>query len=264
MRPCAHLLRFTVRELNVSSPASANTDMDSDRSHSSCGKQAGARFRLWLSSVDGHTWVFCGLVAAYLAPIWAFTYLPTQDGPSHLYNAIILRDLVLGNSVYEKVFSLRLEFFPNWLSHILLAGLTLVMPALLAEKILASVYVVGFACGFRYFLRAFDKTRWEWTAIALLFVYNRCFFMGFYNFCLSMVLFWFTLGTCLRYDGRRPILISAIVCLLLLVSFFTHFMGYGMSVIAVGIVLAFSRKARSGGVLPLVVAALPSFGFAVS
>jgi hypothetical protein len=34
---------------------------------------------------------FSALVVAHLLPIWLFRHVPTQDGPSHLANAVILR-----------------------------------------------------------------------------------------------------------------------------------------------------------------------------
>ena len=36
--------------------------------------------------------IFTILSVLNLAPIWSFRYLPTQDGPSHLANALMLKD----------------------------------------------------------------------------------------------------------------------------------------------------------------------------
>ena len=37
--------------------------------------------------------LFWTLACLHLAPVWAFHYVPTQDGASHLDNAQILKDL---------------------------------------------------------------------------------------------------------------------------------------------------------------------------
>jgi hypothetical protein len=63
------------------------------------------------------------LVLAQLVPIWAFRYLPTQDGPSHLANALILRDYGNSTAGYETFYELRPEPLPNRSSHLLLMGL---------------------------------------------------------------------------------------------------------------------------------------------
>src|SRR5216684_257598 len=81
---------------------------------------------------------FAFLCLLYLAPVWIFPYLPTQDGPSHVYNAIILKDYGRPDTRYQEFFELRLEQFPNWISHALLFVLLHVFPPLIAEKLLAS------------------------------------------------------------------------------------------------------------------------------
>lgn len=43
-----------------------------------------ARRRRW------EPWAFAGLAAIHLLPIWLLVYVPTQDGPAHLENAVAL------------------------------------------------------------------------------------------------------------------------------------------------------------------------------
>src|SRR5262245_98712 len=108
----------------------------------------------------GEVVLFWALAIAHLIPVWTYRFLPTQDGPSHLDNAQILKEL--GNSAagYEAYFEIRAEPIPNWTSHLLLAGLLHIVAPLTAEKILATLYVLGFAASFRYFLGAFGpRTR---------------------------------------------------------------------------------------------------------
>ena len=42
---------------------------------------------------QGERVLFWALALLYLVPVWAYRYIPTQDGPSHLDNAQILKDL---------------------------------------------------------------------------------------------------------------------------------------------------------------------------
>src|SRR5262249_47677534 len=136
---------------------------------------------------------------AYLLPVWAFHFVPTQDGPAHLYNAQVIKDY--GNSAagYKQYFKIPPNTLPNWTSHLLLAGLLFLFPPLVAEKLLVSLYILGFAGSFRYFLGAFGERCRPLSWAGLLVVYNRCFWMGFYNYCLGLLLFWVVLGYCLRH-----------------------------------------------------------------
>ena len=54
------------------------------------------------------------LVALHLAPIWLFTYFPTQDGSSHIYNAYVLKEYHKHqNYRLREVYTLNLLLFPN-------------------------------------------------------------------------------------------------------------------------------------------------------
>src|SRR5689334_18657173 len=94
---------------------------------------------------------FAALAVCYVLPIWAFPYVPTQDGPCHLASAVLLRDL-LTDATGTEFFALRSEAIPNWTAHLLLAGLTTFVAPTSAEKILWSLYVVGLAYSIRRFL----------------------------------------------------------------------------------------------------------------
>jgi hypothetical protein len=171
-----------------------------------------------------------GVVALlFLVPVWAFPYLPTQDGPAHLSNAQILKDY--GNSAagYERFFEVRAEPLPNLTSHLLLAAHLYLFPPLVAEKVLVSLYVLGFAFSFRYFLGAFGPRCRALSPAGMLLVYNRCFWLGFYNYCLSLVLFWVILGYCVRRRGDFHLLQAVVLMLLFTAAYFTHLFGLLLS-----------------------------------
>src|SRR5438270_5013139 len=81
-----------------------------------------------------HVALFVAVAALHLLPIWRVHLLPTVDGPSHLYNAVVLRELAAGTPEFSRVFEVNKRLSPNWLGHALLA----VFPAapLIAEKLL--------------------------------------------------------------------------------------------------------------------------------
>jgi hypothetical protein len=183
--------------------------------------------KLWS---HGETVLFWLLAVLCVLPVWSFRYVPTQDGPSHLANAQILRDY--GNAVagYEAIFEIRDDPIPNWTSHLLLAGLLYLFPALIAEKVLVSLYLLGFAGAFRYFLGSFGERCRPLSWAGLLLLYNRCFWMGFYNYCLSLILVWVILGFCIRRRASLRLPEAAVLMLLFAVTYFTHLAGFGLAV----------------------------------
>src|SRR5262249_7230825 len=58
----------------------------------------------WLTSGRRPTILFALVVLGYLFPIWFFPYLPTQDGPSHLSNAVLLKDYGSPGTRYHEFF----------------------------------------------------------------------------------------------------------------------------------------------------------------
>jgi hypothetical protein len=202
-------------------------------------------------------WLFWLVVGLCLAPIWWIHFLPTQDGPAHLANAVILKDYDSPGARYRNFFEVRWEPLPNWTVHLLLAGLLHVVPPLSAEKIVVSLYALGFAWAFRYLQTAFGRPGGPVSLGALLLVYPRCFWMGFYNYCLSLVLFLALVGFCVRrsqWTSRD----AAIVCLLLLATWFTHLLGFLLAAAAalwLGASPTGPRLSRLGWII---IAALPA------
>jgi hypothetical protein len=188
-----------------------------------------SRVRQWLWH-HPEAVAFWALALLHLIPVWAFHYLPTQDGPSHLANAQILKDYGTPAAGYEAFFEVRWDPLPNWTSHLVLAGLLYLAPPLVAEKLLVSLYVLGFAGAYRYFVGSFGERCRPLSWAGLLFIYNRCFWMGFYNYCLSLVLLWIILGYCVRRRGALRVPQAAVLLLLFTVQYFTHLAGFLLAV----------------------------------
>ena len=135
-----------------------------------------------------YKYLFLFLLVAHLVPIWFFRYFPSQDGMVHVYNAYILKSYQ-NPALYKtrEVFQLNLTIFPNWVSHLLMAGSMLVVPPLIAEKILLTLCIVGVPLVFLYFQRSVDPANDCYVWLGFLFSYHYLLHMGFYNFSLSFV-----------------------------------------------------------------------------
>jgi hypothetical protein len=211
-----------------------------------------------IAAPSGAAFVFWLLTAVCLVPIWAFDYLPTQDGPAHLSSALALKDYGLAGTRYHEFIDVRSEPLPNWLAHLLLAGLMYVVSPLVAEKLLVSLYLVGFAAATRYFLTGLGGAGRLLAAAALLLVFNRCFWLGFYNYCLSLVLYWFVLGYVLRrrerLDWRHALALGG----LFLLAFFAHFFGFLLAAGSAAWLAVTARSRPLGRLAWILAAALPA------
>ena len=171
--------------------------------------------------------IIIALLVVHLLPIWIFRYFPTQDGPSHIYNAYVLKEYHKHeNYKLREVFKLNLALFPNWASHILLALLMYVFPPLVCEKILLSLCIGLLPLSLFYFLNAVDRGKTVFGLLGFLYAYNYMLQMGFYNFALSMPLFFFTLGYWWKHKDNMGTTNIALLYILLLGTYFCHFQSY--------------------------------------
>ncbi len=166
------------------------------------------------------------LIVIYLLPIWLFPYFPTQDGVSHVYNSQILTEYNNPAYQFRTYYEINWYPFPNWLSHFSLAMLMFVFPPLIAEKVFLSLYVILFPLAIRYFLTAVHPGRHSLVILSFTFIYNYLFLMGFYNFAVSVPLFFLALGYWYRHKGQMSIKRAVLLNFLLVLTYFAHLISY--------------------------------------
>ncbi len=130
--------------------------------------------------------LFIALLLLECAPFWALQYFPSQDGPSHLYNAAVLANYGT-EPLYQEYYRVNL-FSPagNAFTQYLLAILVKLTGPLFAQKLLLSSYIILFFLTFRYFLRSLTPYADYFALFAGTFAPNWFFYMGFWNFCFSI------------------------------------------------------------------------------
>jgi hypothetical protein len=169
------------------------------------------------------TVLFVALLAIEIAPIWYFRYFPSTDGPAHLENAAILREYHdPDRQLYRDFYTINTRPEPNWLGHLLLAGLLFVAPPLVAEKIVLTGYLLLLPLSARYAMRSIRPDAGFVALLAFPFVPNRFFHMGFHNFCYSFPLFFFVVGYWLRHRMEFTWPRTAMLGLLGLLLYFCH------------------------------------------
>jgi hypothetical protein len=97
---------------------------------------------------------------------------------------------------------------------------------LTAEKILLSLYVIGFPLAFIYFIGAVDPAKKPLGLFSFAFIYNYLFMMGFDNFVFSIPLAFWALGYFWKRRFRLTFGQAVVLNLLLLLVYFGHMITY--------------------------------------
>ena len=189
--------------------------------------------------------LFLALAVLHLVPLWSVRWLPTVDGPCHLYNASIFRELVAGsaNEAIRTMYDVDWRPHPNWAGTAFMAAAISIVPPVVAEKLFVTVILLtllasAWLLGKRHAFLVFP------------FAYHLFFLTyGFYNFSLSAGLYLLTLGA--WWKTRNPWLVAV----LLLTCYFTHPMATAFAIGSIGLLWLCAKDRRWTELLALIPAA---------
>lgn len=167
--------------------------------------------------------VLVGLIAIHLAPIWTHRIFPSQDGPLHLENAIVIAEHPAPESTaFREYYTVKWRPMTNQLGHLIMAAASRVGSPLFAEKVLLSTYVILLPLSVAYLVAGIAPGALAYAALSFPFVFNYPLHMGFYNFCLSMALGLFLFGLWIRHLDRFSKGATLGMGTLALLSFLAH------------------------------------------
>jgi hypothetical protein len=173
--------------------------------------------------VSGELLLFAALLAAHLLPIWVFPFFPSQDGPGHLALANILRQIdEPDGAVLREYYVHNPGAVPNWFIFAVMSRVLGFLPVPLTEKVVLSAYVLLLPISVRYALRGIAPGAAFLSVLAFPFVYNFALHMGFYNFCISLIGFFFTVGYWWRHRERMGWRSGAVLAALAVATYFCH------------------------------------------
>jgi hypothetical protein len=152
-------------------------------------------------SLDSSSSFYILLLAAHLAVVWLLPYIPTQDGPSHIYNLVILKDLLNGGKEWGDFFTFQLRAVPNLGFHIIAYPLLSLFSPLIVEKIFISTYIVLLGVSVPLFLLTFKRPVLPLAYLVFPVIFNFTLLMGFYSYVMAIPLFIlaFSLGWAVRH-----------------------------------------------------------------
>ncbi len=192
-----------------------------------------------------------GLTALYLVPFWAAPgYLPSTDGPSHVYNAWVMGQLAGPHPppLLRQYYYLNPQPVPNSLTHLALMALMWALPPATAEKALLSAYVLLMSGALWCLAGAVDRERAWLALLGLPFAWNVLLGMGFYNFCFSVPLLLLALAWWWRGRLRPGLGFAAVLDGLLVLCYFAHILAAALALAGIAVLwLASWRRERWRG-----------------
>ena len=180
------------------------------------------------------------LLVIHVLPTWLFKYTGTQDGPAHVHNAHILKVYHNHeNYILREVHERNPTLFPNWTSHAFMAALMYIFPPLVCEKIFFSLCIGLLPLSLLYLLNGIQKSKTLFCLVGFIFAYNYLLHMGFYNFALSVSLFFFAIGCWWRCEDKRSSRAFVTVYVWLTVVYLTHFQSYALLTVSLTVLGVF-------------------------
>ena len=136
-----------------------------------------------------HIYLYTVLLFAHVGLVWFLPYFPTQDGSSHIYNLVILRDLLNGGEKWGNFFSYQLSAVPNLGFNLLAYPILQFFTPLIVEKIFISIYIIFLGSSVPFFLHTFNKTSLPFIYFVFPVIFNFNLMMGFYSYVITVPLF---------------------------------------------------------------------------
>ncbi len=129
------------------------------------------------------------LLCSHMGLVWLLPYFPTQDGPSHVYNLVILKDLLNGGREWGNYFTYTLNAVPNLGFNLLSYPMLHFFPPLIVEKLFVSIYIGLMGVSVPLFLHTFNKRSLPFKYFVFPVIFNFNLLMGFYSFVIAVPIF---------------------------------------------------------------------------
>ncbi|MBK6540289.1 MAG: hypothetical protein IPG10_03200 [Flavobacteriales bacterium] len=174
-----------------------------------------------------------------VGPVFSHRFHFTTDGPAHVYNASLILQKLTGSIPGDAGWDFTPVPVPNWLGHALLALLLIPFETPEASKALHVLILAGLPIA----LRALALQRGPgppWRAHLIFpFAVHVPFAMGYYNFCLGLLVFvlficqWYHIEAHANATGstRRYVVLASLLVLLYL----AHLVPFGFALGWLGI-----------------------------
>ncbi len=171
-----------------------------------------------------------------MSPILCYNYFPTVDGPAHLYNARIIREMLFGDyQFYSTFYHFNNFLLPNWIGHIIAVASGFVLPLWAIEKLLILIIVAGTPLTILLLLNTL-KIKLPWHFLLLIpFTYSLPLYLGFFNFLIGIPILFYATSLWIKWTILKSYRYWIFVCSVISLLYFSHLMVFILSAILLGI-----------------------------
>lgn len=201
--------------------------------------------------VKKEKFIFLFFLLISLFQFWSTKYIPSLDGPQHLYNANVLVQLILKNEFFEKFYSINEVIVGYWSGHFFLSFFKFFFPAWLAEKIFLTTYLISFIFSFRYAVRSINPAKGNFISyLSFLFAFHSYLVLGYYSFSIAAIFFfigigfWFNSKNCFTW---KKTIVFMFILIFLFLSHAIVFSIFGLSLFA--LIVADTLSKYENGIL---------------
>jgi hypothetical protein len=167
--------------------------------------------------VKKERWLIVIFMALSFAQLWLTKYVPSLDGPQHLYTASVINELLKGNEFFGEFFRMNDVLVGYWTGHFFLSLFKFFLPAWLAEKVFLTGYVLGMFFAFRYLVRSIAPRKDNLLVYMIFpFIFHNYLVLGYYAFSIAVIFFFWAFGYWIRKKdsfGWKEILVFGSIVL---------------------------------------------------
>ncbi len=162
------------------------------------------------------------MLAAHICLVWTLPWFPTQDGPAHVYNLVILHDLLNGGKDWGNFFTYKLSAVPNLGFNLLSYPLLVFLPPLIVEKIFVSLYILLMGICVPVFLKTFERAVFPLAFLVFPVIFNFTLLMGFYSYVIAVPFFILAFSMAWKIRGKSSVCRFTCLNLTGVVLFYLH------------------------------------------
>ena len=180
------------------------------------------------------------LIGYLLFPLFSLTYIVTHDGPSHIYNAGIIRQLISNASPASDLLILKSFPEPNWIGHFILLLSNLIFSPVISDKIFLGLYIILLPLFFLSLIKRINPNSMTLAYLIVPFVYSIFFYLGVYNFLMGVTILLLAMSSVIpriQVGGRQLFLRVFIFSVLL---YFSHLLALAVFMLVIATALLFS------------------------
>lgn len=194
------------------------------------------KFPSWASLLKWEPIAFAVLVIMGLIPVLKPHYFSTLDGPAHLYNAHLIKQMLFDdNQRLQDFFMFNTWPVPNWSGHAIMTFFITFLPDYLAEKAFLVIYLTLTPLFFRKLVLTFSPQNRIITWIGIPFAHHHLLYFGFYNMCTGLMFLFITIFFFRKYCEKLNWKGFIGLSLLLLCTYFSHITMYMLTLGLLGV-----------------------------